>query len=646
MRYELKPYQEIAVNEVLSKLHRAKNYYRNDDDLSAFALTAVTGAGKTVMAAAVLEALLFGTDTHEADPNAVVLWFSDSPELNTQSMLRIEQASSKLYGYMTMIENTFKQDILDTSHVYFLNTQKLSKKSMLVRGRTEDSSAYDFWKTLANTINDSNKNVYLIIDEAHRGMKKRSVGAERKSIVQQLINGFDDVPPIPIVWGISATISRFQDTIKGMDDRTTISPVTIDTKDVQESGLLKDIINLDFATEEGNYESVLLRRATKTLKKVSRDWDEYCANEDFEPVLPLMVVGVKNQISDRELGEYIAVISEEFPALDTDSFAHVLGDKGDIVATNGYTIRHISAERVQDTPSIRVLFAKEAVTTGWDCPRAEVLMSFRPAQDMDYVTQIMGRIIRTPLAMRIPGNEVLNAVHAFLPRFDESSVTKVAEQLSKGGTDIGNDDGTITRKVLTHPATMVPVANDDLWAVFDDIPTHTVSRTVAKPVTRLSRIAHLLASEGIVKGAGAEATRHLHNLLDGNLVQYKDAVSHNLDDLTNVEGAVVSISLNEDADEARTEYTETADRAAVDDYFKAAKRALSTSLANSYLNHLNPLDYSDPDFDQDEFEDDMLTAKLKIAALARIPEVMKNLDDEANRIVDDWDSQYRASTLR
>ena len=56
-----------------------------------------------------------------------------------------------------------------------------------------------------------------------------------------------------------------------------------------------------------------------------------------------------------------------------------------------------------------VLF-KEALTTGWDCPRAEVMLSFRSAQDYTYIAQLIGRMVRTPLARRIATDDVLNTL--------------------------------------------------------------------------------------------------------------------------------------------------------------------------------------------------------------------------------------------
>ena len=54
-----------------------------------------------------------------------------------------------------------------------------------------DARAFTMWDTLANTIVDEHLTLYLILDEAHRGMKPPSKGdrAEKATIVQRLVNG-------------------------------------------------------------------------------------------------------------------------------------------------------------------------------------------------------------------------------------------------------------------------------------------------------------------------------------------------------------------------------------------------------------------------------------------------------------------------
>ena len=54
MKFTLKDYQDEAVRDILSNLRKARKRWHEDGDTHAFSLTATTGAGKTVMAAASL----------------------------------------------------------------------------------------------------------------------------------------------------------------------------------------------------------------------------------------------------------------------------------------------------------------------------------------------------------------------------------------------------------------------------------------------------------------------------------------------------------------------------------------------------------------------------------------------------------------
>jgi len=60
--------------------------------------------------------------------------------------------------------------------------------------------------------------------------------------------------------------------------------------------------------------------------------------------------------------------------------AHVFGEHK--TQTFGkYSVPYIEPQRVQEETWVRVLITKDAISTGWDCPRAEVMVSFRPAVD-------------------------------------------------------------------------------------------------------------------------------------------------------------------------------------------------------------------------------------------------------------------------
>src|SRR5207244_4660091 len=127
----------------------------------------------------------------------------------------------------------------------------------------------------------------------HRGMGNgtKTGDDDKATIVKRLINGAGSVPAIPIVWGISATVEKFNVAMAGAKGRSTLPNVVVDAAKVQESGLLKDTIILDIPDEAGHFDSVLVRRATEKLRESSAAWAEY-GKQQNQPdlVKPLMVL--------------------------------------------------------------------------------------------------------------------------------------------------------------------------------------------------------------------------------------------------------------------------------------------------------------------------------------------------------------------
>lgn len=531
MKYTLKDYQDDAVADVLINLYKARKRWHEDGDKQAFSLTATTGAGKTVMAAAVIETLFYGNaefPDFEPDPGAVIIWFSDDPSLNEQSKFRLMAASDKLtVSDLKTVGNTFSQERFDPGNVYFLNTQKLSKKSLLVRGHddddnvnmsqdglplTPDGRSHTIWETIKNTIDDPSLTLYLVLDEAHRGMRGTPSG--RQTIVTRMIGGKGSIPGLPIVWGISATVERFNNAIKDIPKLSTLPNVVVDSKKVQDSGLLKDTINLDVPDEVGDMTTVLLRRGTRKLRDISKAWADYAASQSEPSVVkPLMVLQVPNSPDPDVIGMWLQTIFDEWPDLHTDSIANVLGEHR-TENYGPYSAPYISPERVQDTDWVRILIAKDAISTGWDCPRAEVMVSFRAATDSTHITQLLGRMVRTPLARRIPGNELLNSVDCLLPHFNRKTVEQVVDALMHGG-EAGGDS--LNRRVLINPIDLGPNPDvpEAVWEKLTSLPSQSLPKRQARPVRRLTILAHELAVDSLLPNAGNEAHKRMHAVLDG-----------------------------------------------------------------------------------------------------------------------------------
>lgn len=443
MRDELMSFQQAAVSQLLAEISSAAAYHKIDGRPQVIAFRAPTGSGKTIVMTAVIEDILNGTETTVEQPEAIFVWLSDSPQLNEQSKTKIITKADKIRPNqcVTIEDDSFDQEMLDDGMIYFLNTQKLGKSSRLVSGG--DNRTYTIWQTLQNTAEQKGDHLYVIIDEAHRGMHDRDA-AKATTIMQKFLKGSeaDGLDAMPIVIGMSATDERFRRLVGNIP--SVRHDVDVRPDEVRASGLLKDRIIITYPEQDSIDDMVILQAAADEWKDKCEHWNYYCETQHSQQVRPVMVIQVENRNSDSasatEIGECLSRIESRTGARFSEyEVVHTFGETATIEA-GGLKIHHVDASDIADNKKIRVVFFKENLSTGWDCPRAETMMSFRHAQDATYIAQLLGRMIRTPLHRHIDVDETLNEVRLFLPHFNKDNVESVMKALQDAeGSDIPAD---------------------------------------------------------------------------------------------------------------------------------------------------------------------------------------------------------------
>lgn len=441
MKVELFPFQRIAVDSMRMSAAMALNNYRMMHVPQVLSFTAPTGSGKTIMMAALIEDILFGTEKFNEQPEAIFVWLSDSPQLNEQSRQKIDLKADKIrLDQCVMIEDeSFDREILEDGHIYFLNTQKIGKGGNLTRH--SDSRQYTIWETIQNTAKEKADRLYFIIDEAHRGMQGREAG-KATSIMQKFLKGSpaDKLDPVPVVIGMSATTARFNNLVEGTT--STVHKIVVSAADVRASGLLKDRIVITYPEDySAHNDMAILQAATDEWKNKCMHWYQYSYEQHYAQVHPVFVIQVTNgtgdKLSNTDLDECLAKIEErlDYRFLENE-VVHSFGSTGTITV-NGLDVPHVEASAIADDKRIRIVFFKESLSTGWDCPRAETMMSFRRAEDSTYIAQLLGRMVRTPLQNKVLVDDSLNDVHLYLPYFNEETVKEVIDSLqSTEGGDI------------------------------------------------------------------------------------------------------------------------------------------------------------------------------------------------------------------
>ncbi|MCK9389833.1 MAG: DEAD/DEAH box helicase family protein [Sulfuritalea sp.] len=624
MKLELKDFQEDAVEQLIKKLNPAKREVAEGGDRQAVILAAPTGSGKTVITAALIEEILNGSDRFDAEPDAVFLWLSDQPVLNDQSKKRIASASTKLgNGDLVIVDADFDRETFAGGKLYFINTQKLGKDKLLTSGRG-DKRTYTIWDTIANTAKTKGDRFYLIIDEAHRGTKvSRNDEANRLTVMQKFVKGSEgEIPPIDLILGVSATPQRFQQLIDGQANRTP-RKCEVNPLDVRASGLLKDRIMVFHPNEAFPTDTTMLRAAVQQWRAMGEEWRTYTQAQGLPEVQPALIIQVQDgsseALSRTDLNEVIATIEKETGPLNPLEIAHCFEHDAPITA-HGVLIRKIDPSRIQEETGIRFVLFKMALTTGWDCPRAEVMMSFRTAQDDTLIAQLIGRMVRTPLARRIEGSEILNSVSLYLPHYDSEGLTRVVNHLKQGDpmelppTDIEDGANLVTFKR--------DKGMDAAFEALTDLPTYRVERVRKVSNTRrLMALSRLLTTMHQVDMTAWDASKKLViDTLDAERARLKKD-DPNFDAKVNGSG---EITLNAVIVEQGTwkeihgqTVTVPLDEKNIDDLFNRAGQRLGEGLH---------LDYWQTHYDEDEADEMPSRSRLELFLVLQDEKAWKTLE--------------------
>ena len=305
------------------------------------------------------------------------------------------------------------------------------------------------------------------------------------TIMQRFILGSekDGMPAVPVVIGMSATIERFNQLVK--NSTATNRPVRVSPEEVRSSGLLKDRVIIYYPKEANEQKDIaVLQAATDEWMLKCMHWETFCREQHHWMVKPVFVVQVLNgsgdKITETDLDECLAKIEERAGyRFDKGEVVHSFGDTKGVILINGLEVPYEEPTKIQDNKQARVVFFKETLSTGWDCPRAETMMSFRRYVDSTAIAQLLGRMVRTPIRQRILVDDMLNDVQLFLPHFDSDKVQKVVDELQseEGGeipTDIMGEElergnyVMLTTKPVVHKEPRV--RKEEGPTLFDDVP--------------------------------------------------------------------------------------------------------------------------------------------------------------------------------
>lgn len=231
--------------------------------------------------------------------------------------------------------------------------------------------------------------------------------------------------------------------------------VEVTGKELDREGMIKMPLNLD--PKQGNDWRATLNAALDKLNQLDAEAKRFQADTN-RYIRPIMLIQVERTGADqRESGHIHAEDVKE--QLLTAGF-----DEAEI-ATKTAEQNDLNQPENQDLLSpanrVRAIITKQALQEGWDCPFAYVLCALAASSNLKAMTQLVGRILRQPGAMKT-GVDALDECHVITHHAATADVVgAIKEGLEQDGLgdlvlQVSQEDssgsGNGTRRIKRRPA--------------------------------------------------------------------------------------------------------------------------------------------------------------------------------------------------
>ena len=379
MKYELKDYQRDAVDELKDDFNLA---FERKGKVIVF--KSPTGSGKTFMASSLFEELT----EENPDLDFCVVWCSiGKGQLQKQSFLNVKEY---LQGnpVCTLLEDDFfgSRSFIKKHEIVFVNWEKLvdqdKETGEWINNLMKDQEGRSFIDVIDNTKKRGTK-IILVVDESHIGAK----GGTRISEFKEKVI----IPDVTLEMSATPIITN--------QDFT----VVVDPQKVIDEGMMKEqiVVNKgikEIQDDEFDSETLILQKAYEMRERLKKEYEKIGSR-----VNPLVLI----QIPNVQAGDEKKIVIKDF-----------LREKG-VTQENGKLVSwcddsdDFDRVRIRDIDNkIEFLIFKTAIATGWDCPRAQILIKFREGKSEIFEIQTVGRILRTAEAKSY-GDELLDTGYVF-----------------------------------------------------------------------------------------------------------------------------------------------------------------------------------------------------------------------------------------
>lgn len=382
MAIKLYKYQDKALKEMMVA---SENLLNSGQKSKYILLKSITGSGKTVIASAYIQEMFKAYD------NIAFVWISvgkgglhiqsrDSLSEKLPADIRIKMADEALRNYSLNHKDVL---VLSWDSLNDTKVDENTGEEKFTNIFMKDGEQRNVRELCENTISSGVK-IILMIDESHHTAKSETS--------KKIIN---DIGPEFIV---ELTATPLKERIPNKEDEVNQKAfyIPVQSKDVIAEEIIKKSIKLNEFSTDNEYDSTLeMMIAQSSLKRKNL---AKAFREEGRKVNPLCLI----QLPDSKIGEKL----KEDVLNELQNLGYTVSNKKVAIWLSN---EKYNLEDITDLNSgIDFLIFKQAVATGWDCPRASILVKLRDSKSTIFDLQTVGRILRMPERVHYDTKDELN----------------------------------------------------------------------------------------------------------------------------------------------------------------------------------------------------------------------------------------------
>ncbi|UUM20031.1 MULTISPECIES: DEAD/DEAH box helicase family protein [unclassified Mycoplasma] len=432
MKLELSEVQKEAVDKIFNFWQKRLDEQYEDEEYKKISFKAPTGSGKTFMIANVIDQMI---EAHKDTGEKLLFLIAtiSSAELPKQFAYKLNEYKSSLWNNNMKIQHIESPSNQNNKAKKDRSNNILYEKyDVMIVGKSSFGKGTIFYqedvinRMIDSIKNDDNIKLIYIRDEAH-------IGADERNNKDQDLANFENLVNNAAFFSIHMTATPIK-----TDKVVEITELSLyNDKEMQllkKQALFNEKIGGGYTLDDVD----ILKAACQQFKEIKKEYGNTKKYKELLGINPAMLIQIRSKSNGKDKKEDLELEQnvEKYKRI-VEEFGLSWATYFDYSKTSSSIHEKIDLKNLSaNSSAIDVIFFKVGPATGWDIPRACMLVQLRKVSSDILNIQTIGRIKRNPIPKtKLHDEHIANKYFLYSnyskTNIDELAIWKIRDDIKK-----------------------------------------------------------------------------------------------------------------------------------------------------------------------------------------------------------------------